>query len=450
MPTSQRRCCLRWDDCYDLLVTGVGGTGVVTVGALITMAAHLERRGASVLDFMGFAQKFGPVLSYIRFAASPKHLNQVRIDDQQADAVIGCDLVVSSSAKASRTYRRNHTRAAVNATEMATADFVLHRGANLQAERRLAEIRAITGDDGLSAVAANELAERLLGNTIYANVLLLGFAWQEGLVPVSDRAMLRAIELNAVDVEKNRAAFLWGRLAAARPARVRELAYGPTELPAQAESLDAALERRKAFLAEYQDASLVKRYAELVDRVMSAEAAAGDTSLLTLSVVKAAFRVFAYKDEYEVARLHTRPEFLAKIRDDFGSDARLRFHLAPPLLGGSPDARGRPGKREFGPWLLPLLRLLSRLRGLRGSWLDPFGRSADRRLERALLASFERTVDSILAGLRADNVAEATQIVDLFLEIRGYGPVKEEAAEKILPQVEARLADFRNGRQQAA
>ena len=200
-----------------MLVTGVGGTGVITVGALITMAAHLEGRGTSVLDFTGFAQKFGPVLSYIRFANNPSELNQVRIDNQQADALIGCDLVVSSSPAASRTYRKGHTRAVINTTEMSTADFVRFRDASLNAASRVAAIAAVTGKENLSTVAANDLAEALLGNTIYANVLMVGFSWQKGLIPVSRDALLRAIELNAVDVEQNREAFNWGRIAAADP-----------------------------------------------------------------------------------------------------------------------------------------------------------------------------------------------------------------------------------------
>jgi indolepyruvate ferredoxin oxidoreductase len=226
---------------YDLLVTGVGGTGVITVAALITMAAHLEGKGASVLDFTGFAQKFGPVLSYIRLAQSPERLNQVRIDKERADALIGCDLVVSSSPKASSTYRAGHTRAVVNAAEMSTADFVRHRDANLKASERLDAIERVVGSHNLSTVAANELATRLLGNTIYANVLLLGFAWQKGLVPVSLDALQRALELNGVDVPKNKQAFGWGRIAAADPSYVAAIVDGASSASSQEESLDAMI-----------------------------------------------------------------------------------------------------------------------------------------------------------------------------------------------------------------
>ena len=214
------------DACYDLLVTGVGGTGVITVGALITMAAHLEGKGASELDFMGFAQKFGPVLSYLRIASEPQNINQVRIEPARADALIGCDLVVSSSPKASLTYQRNHTRALVNSAEILTGDFIRHRDASLRRNERIEAIANAVGKDKLATIDANELAGKLMGDTIYANVLLLGCAWQMGLVPVSLQALLRAIELNGIEVAANERAFAWGRIAAANPDAVQRLLAG--------------------------------------------------------------------------------------------------------------------------------------------------------------------------------------------------------------------------------
>ena len=380
------------DHGYDLLVTGVGGTGVITVGQLITMAAHLEGRGTSVLDFMGFAQKFGPVLSYIRFADSPGALNQVRIDDQQADALIGCDLVVSSSPKASRTYRRGRTRAVLNTTEMSTADFVQFRDASLSAPTRVAAIASITGEQNLSTVAANDLAEALLGNTIYSNVLMLGFAWQRGLVPATADALLRAIELNGVDVEQNRHAFNWGRIAAGDPDFVAGFLRDPQQTVVGMDSLDQAIERRGAFLSAYQDEKLKTRYLDLVDRVRKLEIAVSASNELTEAVARAYFKTLAYKDEYEVARLYVDSGFVGRTKSEFGGRARLRFHLAPPILGAARDARGRPVKREFGEWILPLFRLLARMRKIRGTKLDLFGMTAERRMERALIGEFECTV----------------------------------------------------------
>ncbi|MDX1405346.1 MAG: indolepyruvate ferredoxin oxidoreductase family protein [Woeseiaceae bacterium] len=440
------------DASYDLLVTGVGGTGVITVGAIITMAAHLESKGASVLDFMGFAQKFGPVLSYIRIARGPAELNQVRIDDRQADALIGCDLVVSSSPKASRTLRKDHTRVVLNTTEMATADFVKFRDASLRASDRVEAIEDIVGTPNLSTVAANQLAESLLGNTIFANVLLVGYAWQMGLLPVSLDALLRAIELNGVAIEENKNAFHWGRIAAADPHFVRKQIADPHQTVTGIESLDEIIERRAKFLVDYQDEVLASRYRDLVEQVRKAEQeiGTGGTLRLTTAVARAYFKTLAYKDEYEVARLHADSGFIEKVRSEFGDKARLRFHLAPPLLSRGVDSRGRPGKREFGSWMLAAFRILARLRKLRGTRLDVFGYSAERKLERALIVQFEENVATLLEHLSVQNIDTAVDIVNEYLEIRGYGPVKEKAAKEARQRIDNKFASFSQATQKAA
>jgi len=418
------------DACYDLLVTGVGGTGVVTVGQLITMAAHLEGKGASVLDFMGFAQKFGQVVSYLRIADEPAGLNQVRIERASADALLGCDLVVSTSPKASSTLRRGHTRAVVNSAEMPTGDFVRHRDANLRAPERLAAIREVVGAANLTTLDANAAAAKLLGDTIFANVLLLGAAWQRGLVPVSHEALMRAIELNGVAVEKNRQAFTWGRVAIARPERFGTL-VGGAGTPPEAESLDAVIDRRADFLVGYQDCALAERYRALVTRVRDAAKDLPGGEALTDTVARAYFRLLSYKDEYEVARLHTRKAFLDPVRDEFGPKAKLRFHLAPPLLARGRDARGRPRKSSFGAWILPVFRMLAALRRLRGTRFDPFGYTAERRMERRLIAAFEDFVGDALSRLSADTIEDVSSRAALFLTIRGFGPVKAEALDKV-------------------
>jgi len=417
------------DACFDLLVTGVGGTGVITVGALITMAAHLEGKGASELDFMGFAQKFGPVLSYLRIAAEPAHIHQVRIEPAQADALIGCDIVVSSSPKASMTYKHDHTRAVVNTAEMLTGDFIRHRDASLRRDDRTAAIGAAIGKDNLSTIDANRLADELMGDTIYANVLILGCAWQKGLVPVSLQAMLRAIELNGIKVEANQRAFTWGRIAAVDMASISRLIDG--EHAIDSESLDDIVERRQQFLVEYQNEKLAARYTALVQRVRAAEAQVADNDTLSVAAAKSYFRLLSYKDEYEVARLHTRKPFLDTLRKDFGADAKPRFHFAPPILNSEFDARGRPRKREFGTWMLPVLRVLAALRRLRGTPFDLFGRTAERRMERELITEFEDTVDEVIAALRVSNVAAATRLLEHYLDIRGYGPVKEQSVADV-------------------
>jgi indolepyruvate ferredoxin oxidoreductase len=412
------------DACYDLLVTGVGGTGVVTVGQLITMGAHLEGKGASVLDFMGFAQKFGTVISYIRIGTEPATINQVRIEEARADALIGCDLVVSSSPRASVAYDEGYTRALVNTAEMTTADFVKHRDANMQAAERVAAIGRVVGKDNLSTLDANALAETLLGNSIYANVMMLGCAWQLGLVPVSLEALKRAIELNGVEIEKNKQAFDWGRVAAVSPDRIANFLAEDT---AAEETLDNIISRRADFLTGYQNQALADRYMALVQRVRDAE---HSDDALVEAVARSYFKLLAYKDEYEVARLHTQTDFLDSIRETYGKNARIHFHMAPPLLSRKKDGRGRPRKKEFGRGTISLLKLLARMRGLRGTPFDIFGLSQDRRTERALIKEFEQQVDELLPTLAADNVGRLQAIVASYMDIRGYGPVKDEAIEK--------------------
>jgi len=420
--------------CYDLLVTGVGGTGVVTIGQLITMAAHLEGKGASVLDFMGFAQKFGTVISYIRIADEPANINQVRIEPASADALLGCDLVVSSSPRASVAYRHDHTRALVNTAEITTADFVRHRDANLKVSERIAAIGSAVGDGNLATLDANALAKAILGNTIYANVIMLGCAWQQGLVPVSLDALHRAIELNAVEVENNRRAFSWGRIAAVDLERARHLCNHTAAIN---ENLDEIIKRRADFLVEYQNEALAERFTELVQRVR--DTAAGNDNLAA-AVAKSYFKLLSYKDEYEVARLHTQVDFLQSLRCDFGDKAKLRFHLAPPLLSRQRDARGRPRKKEFGSWILPVFRLVASMRGLRGTKLDLFGMTAERRMERELIREFEELVEHALAEMTADSVERLRNDVALYMDIRGYGPVKEQALEEVRKKLSSRAA----------
>ncbi|UGY19832.1 indolepyruvate ferredoxin oxidoreductase family protein [Bradyrhizobium septentrionale] len=421
------------DKPYDLLVTGVGGTGVITVGALIAMAAHLEGRGVSVLDFTGFAQKFGPVLSYLRLAAAPEALHQVRIDQGAADALIGCDLVVSSSAKASGTYRRG-MRAAVNLAEMPTGDVVRFRDADLASPVRLRAIERVIGAGNLTAIDANALAERLLGDSVYANIMMLGFAWQQGLVPVSLDALTRAIELNGVTVERNKQALAWGRLAFADPDFLPKAENADANAP---ETLDQMIARRADFLRDYQDEAYAARYRATIDRVRRAEAALNSESL-TDAVARSLFKLMAYKDEYEVARLHMQTGFLDELKREFDGDYRVQYHLAPPFLASGHDARGRPRKRAFGQWIQTPLRLLARLKGLRGTAFDVFGYTAERHAERALIGWYETLIDTVLGNLDNTRLPDLVAIAKAPMEIRGYGPVKDAAIDKTKAEV-ARL-----------
>jgi len=404
-------------ETWDLLVTGVGGTGVVTVGQITAMAAHLEGRGVSVLDFTGFAQKFGPVLSYLRLARNPAALTQVKIDSASADALIGCDIVVSTSPKAS-TCLNPATRAVVNLVEMPTGDIVLNRDASLKVPTRVAALDANVAD--LGALNAGRIAEDLLGDTVYANMMMLGYAWQRGLVPVGLEALEKAIALNGVAVDANARAFALGRLAAVNP----DLFRTPEPRP---ESLHERVDRRAEALKAYQNAAYADRFRAALAPVM------GDEELAR-AATDGLFKLMAYKDEYEVARLHRDPAFAAQIARDFGPDARLAYHLAPPILPGK-DGRGRPKKRRFPGWAMrPAFAVLARMKPLRGTIFDPFGHSAERRTERALIAWYE---DLIAESARNPDRGAALKQLKAVMGIRGYGPVKEAAISSVKAEIEA-------------
>ncbi|HKT96464.1 MAG TPA: indolepyruvate ferredoxin oxidoreductase family protein [Paraburkholderia sp.] len=421
---------------YDILVTGVGGTGVVTVGALISMAAHLEGKSASVLDFMGFAQKGGSVLSFVRFAATDALLNQVRIDTQQADLLLACDMVVGASADALQTVRHDRTRIVVNTHEIPNAAFVQNPEANLHADALLAKMRhaatngATPAQDPLSTCDAQALAQRFLGDTIGANIVMLGFAWQLGLVPVSLAALTRAIELNNVAVQANLFAFSIGRLAAADAAALEALdtqraAAAKATMRKLTQTLDELIADREQRLLAYGGAGYVKRYRALVDSACSADKSADQA--LARAVATTFYRLLAVKDEYEVARLHADPAFRAALEAQFegkaGSDFTVKFNLAPPLVAREKNGQ-HPRKMQFGQWLWSAFGLLKKGRGVRGTWLDPFGKTLERRMERALADDYEATLRGALASVTAEQAAELAKFASLHQRVRGYGHVK--------------------------
>ncbi len=413
---------------YDLLVTGVGGTGVVTVGALITMAAHLEGKGASVLDFTGFAQKFGTVLSYIRLGTGPDTLNQVRIDQGAADAVIGCDVVVSSAPKASAHYRRG-TRVVLNRAEMPTGDLVLRRDAQLQVDAREQAIAEVVGAENLSGFDANAMAEALLGDAVFANVIMLGHAWQQGLVPVSHSALAQAIRLNGVAIEKNRLAFAIGRCLAVAPDRIQ----GLPQPELARETLDQMIARRTAFLRDYQSAAYAERFAHRIAALRALDPPPSDRIVRT--VASNLFRFMAYKDEFEVARLQTSPAFTAELAQQFDGAFKTKYHFAPPILSWRKDARGRPVKFAFGPWIKPVLTILARAKGLRGKMWNPFGYHSEARLHRDILAWYDALIDQFVADNPAASRDDWPEKLAAADEIRGYGPVRAASFEAARNQV---------------
>ena len=414
-----------WDAPYDLLVTGVGGTGVVTVGAVIAMAAHLEGKSASVLDFMGFAQKGGAVLSFVRLADVPERLNQVRIDTQQADAILACDIVVGASAEALQTVRHGRTRVLANTHEIPVAESLRNPDADLKVDLLLEKMRFVAGSEQVETFDAQTLAEEFLGDTLASNILAAGYAWQRGLIPLGLEALTRAIELNGVAVASNQMAFSLGRLAAGEPRAIEGLRSATPRGPRD-ESLEALIARGRTHLAGYQNEAWARRFEERVRSVQQREAAlaGGDPGLpVSRNAAHSLQKLMSYKDEYEVARLYSDGSFRAKLAEQFEGDVKLEFHMAPPLLSRPKNGQA-PAKMRLGAWMLPALKWLAHGKRLRGTALDPFGHTAERRLERALIDQYEARLDELLAELTPSNQKLAAQIAAVPMTIRGYGHVK--------------------------
>ncbi|HHZ10443.1 MAG TPA: indolepyruvate ferredoxin oxidoreductase family protein [Rhizobiales bacterium] len=420
-------------DGWSSIIDGVGGTGVVTVGAVLGMAAHLEGKGCGLIDMAGLAQKGGAVFTHVRIASTPQDIHAIRVSAGKADLVLGCDLVVSGSKKVLAAVREGHTIFVANTTEVMPGDFARSADFSLPTERLKKAIRTAAGEERAHFFDATRTAAALFGNSLGANMFMLGFACQHGGLPVSAEAIEKAIELNGEAVAMNVAAFRWGRRAAHEPSAVRDLvaraAGGRTET-APAQTLDEIVARRVAFLGAYQNAAYARRFADRIAAVRKAEEAAvpGSTAL-TEAVARNLFKLMAIKDEYEVGRLYSDGSFMRQLGAQFQDFDRLEFHLAPPILGRR-DADGKPRKSSFGPWMMYGFRLLAALRGLRGTPLDPFGYSAERRMERRLLAQYESDVDTILGRLSAERLDAAVALASVPSLVRGYGHVKAAAAKR--------------------
>jgi indolepyruvate ferredoxin oxidoreductase len=411
---------------HNILITGIGGTGVITIGALIGMAAHLEGQGVSVLDMTGMSQKNGAVTSHVRIARDASLLRAQRIPTGEADLVLGCDMLTAGAPDAIARMRPGRTYALVNTFEQPTGHFAQQPDWQFPAD----QVRALI-EESVEGRAdffdATRLATRLMGDAIASNLFLLGFAFQKGYVPVSAAAIERAIALNGVAVKSNHDAFRWGRRAALDMASVARAASPRQVVTVQrTPSLDALIRERTELLEAYQDKAWAQRYAELVGRVRERESRERGTLALTRAVANNLYKLMAYKDEYEVARLYSDGRFAAQLAREFEGQPRLRFHLAPPLLGRR-DAQGRPVKTTFGPWMQHVFRVLAKLRRLRGTPFDPFGRTAERRMERALIEDYRAMVEELLARWHALDIDTALALAKLPEQIRGFGPVKEES-----------------------
>jgi indolepyruvate ferredoxin oxidoreductase len=409
---------------HNLLLTGIGGTGVLTVAAVLGMAAYLDGRAATVMDVTGMAQKGGTVLSFIRIGDRSGELFTPRLWARSADVVIGCDLLTSTGMQATDLYCSGITRLVVNSDLVPTAQFQSDTSTRFdQADDLVGALRIALGVDHVEAIAGTTAATYLMGDSIATNVFMLGFAFQHGLVPLSATAIEAAITLNAISVVDNLRAFAWGRLAAYDRAgfdrRLRALHASEPRSAMPVLTLDELIAQRAAHLESYQDARYAARYRAVVDRVRRS-----DDDALTRTVAHVLAKLMAYKDEYEVARLYTEGRFKEQLRGTFEGNYELKIHLAPPLLSRRDPVTGYLKKRQFGPWILHAFLFLARLRRLRGTWCDPFGYTAERREERALISHYEALVERVLARLGPGNRAEAITLLGVFDQVRGFGHVK--------------------------
>ena len=439
---------------YGIMVTGVGGTGVVTIGAIVGMAAHIEGKAFGGLDMAGLAQKGGAVWSHLQIAAKLDDIKTVRLGSAGAKAVLGCDLVVSASQKTMDTVLAGETRAVVNTHQQMTGDFTRKIDFQFPGQSLRRTIVKGVGEGRAEFVDATRMATALLGDSIATNMFMLGYAFQKGLIPLSSESINKAIELNGAAVKMNQAAFLWGRRAAVDANAVERLIAPKEDAKAStalSHTLDEIVQRREEFLTGYQNAAYAARYRVLVDQVREAEGSkAKGLTGLSEAVARYAFKLMAYKDEYEVARLYSESGFADKIKSQFEGDYKLHFHLAPPLLSKR-NEKGELIKSEYGPWVFGAFKLLAKLRCLRGTAWDLFGYTEERRTERRLIEDYERTVGELLGRLTPDSHALAVEIASIPEEIRGYGHVKtknlaaaKEKEAKLLAQyrapIEARRA----------
>ena len=435
LPPAEQACAI--------LVAGVGGTGVITIGQLLGMAAHLEGKGVVTQDAGGLAQKGGAAWSHVQIAERPEALFTTKVETAQADLVLACDAIVAATRPTLQVMHPGRTFVALNSHGTPTAALIGDPNWQFPGARCEEAIAATVGHARVAAFDAEQAAVQLLGESIYANPLLLGYAWQRGRIPLARESLLQAMALNGVQVHNNQAAFEWGRhcahdLAAVQARFVAQQAIRQASQP----SLDERVARRVDFLTGYQDAAYARTYEAFVQHVQAAESRLGEGRALSEAVAHNLFRLMAYKDEYEVARLHTDPAFIEKIESMFEGDYRIVHHLAPPLTARRND-RGELVKQPYGPWVRRLFGVLAKMKGLRGSALDLFGRSAERRSERALIQAYRAGIEELLRGLSAARLPLAAEIASIPDEIRGFGHVKERNLQAARVKWDRLMAQWR-------
>ncbi len=434
---------------YGILITGIGGTGVVTIGALLGMASHLEGKGVSVMDMTGLSQKNGAVTSHVRIADDPEDLHAVRIAAGGASLLLGCDIVVATSPDSISTVNQGRTNAVINSHVVPTAGFVQDNAIDLSSERMIRQITEATGESHSHFVAATKLATALLGDSIATNLFMVGYAWQKGLLPLKLESLEEAVRLNGVAVDANLRALAWGRAAAHDPDRVEEAArpliIETTAVASDRETLDQQIERRAAHLVAYQDQAYADRYRNLVASVRAAETArTPGRDELAVAAARNLHKLMAYKDEYEVARLHSDPAFKAALDKQFEGDYTLTFHLAPPLIASRDPLTGELQKREFGPWMMAAFRWLAKFKSLRGGRLDLFGRTEERKMERQLIVEYSDMLTELTRELTLENHSIAVRLAELPEEIRGFGHVKERNLQQARKRRDELIDAFRS------
>ncbi len=409
---------------WGAIVAGVGGTGVITIGQLLGMAAHIEGKGIVTQDAAGLAQKGGATWSHILVANTQQDIRTTRVSMAAADVILGCDPIVTASKETLLRMREGRTHVALNSSSTPTAAFVKNSHWQNPSEQCMAEIARQVGSAGVNAFDADLLAKQLMGDTIYVNPMILGYAWQKGWIPMHRESLIRAIELNEVAVQNNLTAFEWGRHAAHHlDVLMQKVQPAQTIQFKKRIGLDALIQDRMARLTDYQNAAYAERYRVFIDRVKTAEAPLGKT-LLSETVARQLYKLMAYKDEYEVARLHTQSDFLDRIQNSFEGDFKVHYHLAPPLMAKRND-KGELVKQKFGPTMLTGFKLLAKFKGLRGTRLDVFGHTEERKTERALIGEYMQHIDRVLQGLDAQTHAHALDVARVPDNIKGFGHVKE-------------------------
>ena len=427
---------------FNIVIGGIGGTGVTSIGAILGTAAHMEGKSAMTLDMMGLAQKGGAVMSFVRVAADKARINGPRVPPGQADLMLGCDMVVAAKPDLIGYLGEDRTVAVVNDDLTPTAAFVTDNA--IQYDTGAMKARVAKATKRLETVDAEELALRLLGDTIFANMLQTGYAYQLGEIPIGEDAILKAIELNGAAIKQNQRAFKLGRLAAHDRATILKMAGLDAKPAPFAQTLDEIVEVRAKFLEGYQDKAYAERYRRTVTKIRGVETQKSPAGhALSETVARALFKLMAYKDEYEVARLYTDGTFAKKLHEEFEGDFTLSFHLAPPIFSTLDPKTGKPRKIAFGPWMMSAFRVLAKLKFLRGGVFDIFGRTHERKLERQMIADYEALLAEITASLTAANYETATALAGLPLDVKGYGYIKDENYAKAKAKESGLLRTFR-------